>query len=516
MKLWKKLLTAGTLLAAVWCPAAEQELPEPLAGFDFANAEWKLNQYSSIKTDGNRKILTVTVPQNETEGMHVVSLPLDLTKYADSTLCFTIEAKGDVSQPLRKWNGGKFMLNYLDGNGIERWSHPSDVYGKFDWKQLSLTITAEAKTSKAVLILGIQDSFGQIEFDLNTLKVFQMFAKQPSDYKIKYSDKVSAVGPLRGVMSPHQYTEEDFKTLADWHVNLIRCQITRDWGKANTDQNLDEYDAWLDKKLNDIEQASVWAKKYNIKMIIDLHSPPGGRDDARNMRMFSDTKYANHFVKVWEKIATRFKGNDAIWGYDLVNEPEQTRPAKYDYFTIQRMAAEAVRKIDPQSVIIIESNNWDSPETFSYLPALEMDNVIYQVHMYMPGQYTHQGVYNTFGEVGKEAGVAYPGQIGQTYWDKNALRQALKHVRAFQLKHNARIFVGEFSAAAWAPNAQQYLQDNIDIFEEYHWDWTYHAFREWSGWSLEHAGPDKDHLQPSPDNPRKRAVLKALEKNIKP
>ncbi len=64
----------------------------------------------------------------------------------------------------------------------------------------------------------------------------------------------------------------------------------------------------------------------------------------------------------------------------------------------------------------------------------------------------------------------------------------------FQKRYNVHIFVGEFSAIRWAPDhsAYRYLKDCIEIFEELDWDWTYHAFREWSGWSLEHSEDRKN------------------------
>ena len=58
-----------------------------------------------------------------------------------------------------------------------------------------------------------------------------------------------------------------------------------------------------------------------------------------------------------------------------------------------------------------------------------------------------------------------------------------------------------------SPTRRQYLRDCIDIFDEYGWDWTYHAFRDWPGWSVEHEGDDIGHMSPSADNPRKRALL---------
>ena len=44
--------------------------------------------------------------------------------------------------------------------------------------------------------------------------------------------------------------------------------------------------------------------------------------------------------------------------------------------------------------------------------------------------------------------------------------------------------------------------------EEFGWDWSYHAFREWGGWSVEHASeaPGRPFV-PSADNPRRRALL---------
>ena len=85
-------------------------------------------------------------------------------------------------------------------------------------------------------------------------------------------------------------------------------------------------------------------------------------------------------------------------------------------------------------------------------------------------------------------------------------------MRSFQEKYGAKIYVGEFSAVCWAPDAEKYLEDVISVFEEYGWDWTYHAFREWPGWSVECEGPDADHFAPSADNPRKRVLLRGLRR----
>ena len=144
-----------------------------------------------------------------------------------------------------------------------------------------------------------------------------------------------------------------------------------------------------------------------------------------------------------------------------------------------------------------------------------MKDVIYQVHMYQPGSFTHQRVNNPFGEKGANRAITYPGKIDNREYDREMLRKTLAPVRAFQQKHGARIYVGEFSAVTWAPGAAEYLRDCISLFEEYGWDWTYHAFRESPIWDLEKAGTSRADIRPVPDNDRKQAVLEGLKNNLK-
>ena len=123
--------------------------------------------------------------------------------------------------------------------------------------------------------------------------------------------------------------------------------------------------------------------------------------------------------------------------------------------------------------------------------------------MYAPMDFTHQQVLGT-----RTERTVYPD--ANRGWDIDYLRNVLKPVRDFQLKHKARIYIGEFSAIAWAQGAERYLADCIKIFEEYGWDWSYHAFREWNGWSVEHEGENSASLRRSDDNPRKRALISGL------
>ncbi len=111
----------------------------------------------------------------------------------------------------------------------------------------------------------------------------------------------------------------------------------------------------------------------------------------------------------------------------------------------------------------------------------------------------------------------YPGEIEGKRWDKAQLEAALKPVVEFQRKYGVHIYIGEFSAIRWAPDgsACRYLKDLIDIFEAHGWDWSYHAFREWDGWSVEHGSDPKDHRRAKSPTDREQLLRSWFAKNAK-
>ena len=319
-------------------------------------------------------------------------------------------------------------------------------------------------------------------------------------------------------------TEGDVAELASWGATMARFQIMRRFLSVEDNQDLPEYWAWVDSRLDNLEDVLTWANARGMKICVDLHSFPGGlRASDRDSNMLYDEKWAEAFVETWRRIAARCAPivqtmGPVIYGYDLVNEPKQTSFAPISYWEIQRRAAEAVRAIDPVTPIVVESNMAASPGAFRYLSPLAMDNVIYQIHFYGPQPFTHQGVAtNARRQDGKIPFWPDPSKG----WTRDYFRATLAPVRAFQQRHKCRIYVGEFSAVGYAPGADAWMRDAIAVFEEYGWDWTYHAFREWAGWSVEHEAddpaadhPDKFHR--AEDTPRKRALTEGFRAHATP
>ncbi len=518
-------------LAATTASAQDAKAPSPKKGdivykSDFSSAagrdKWSKAPFASWVPEGKdgATVLKISVPATEKPGHHKIVMPLNLKPYEGCKLFLRCLAKAkDVTKAPQRYNGVKCMLHFKSESG-EHYYNENSVYGTFDWKELGVGVFVDKGVERAELLLGLEMCVGEVLFDdveliVSTPPVQERPAPMANAPPVF---KGHDLPRLRGAMSPQNFKEEDFELFADgWNANLVRWQMTRFWGKANTDLDLAGYDKWIDDEMADLDKLLACALKRRFLVVVDLHSPPGGRYEDRSMRMFYEKKYNDHFVKVWRKLATRYKGHPAIWAYDLINEPVECRPAEagMDYLATQTRAAKAIREIDPKTPIIIEALDWDSPRGYNELMPVPLPHIIYQVHMYEPGTFTHQGVHNTMGVGSGEAGIVYPGVISGIKYDKAKLKAVLKPVRDFQLAYNVQIYVGEFSAIRWAPGAAQYLSDCIDIFEEYGWDWTYHAFREWPGWSVEHEGPGND-TRPSADNDRKQVLMKWFKLNKKP
>ncbi len=469
----------------------------------------------SHDSPGNQAALRFANPDNKERIL--LTVPLDVELVRGTKLSLTAQLRGvgvdafNSEVPLRSYEGLKLQLFVNSPSEGPRHFDTLNLHGTFPWRETGRIVAVPEDAEHVELALGLEKSTGEGFFSDVRVRVAQARVIHPNPRTLIKSET-----RFRGVMSPHTLSKADFDDLIHWNVNLIRWQMWR------RNDEIKPFDQWLETKLDDLAETLEAAQRRGIKVIIDLHSPPGGRLPDGTMRMFLERGYQEEFIRVWQLIATRFKDHPAVWGYDLINEPVQTLPSPpgvKNWLDLQVEAGKAVREIDPTTPIIIETDEWCSPESFRWLQPVDLPNVIYQAHMYWPGKYTHQGVETDQG-IAKDKlngdSMAYPGTFLGKPFDKEALRKHLEPVRKFQLAYDTPIFIGEFSAIRWAPGADRYLEDCIAIFEEYGWDWTYHAFREWPGWSVEHADLPRDrnkHPKAESRTTREQVLRKWLSKN---
>jgi endoglucanase len=431
--------------------------------------------------------------------------------------CDAVVRASEVSPPPQPWNGVKFML-VLAGPEPTIYAQQDNVAGTFDWRRISFTTRVPASATNATLVLGLEQVSGLAAFDDVRIRILTPARARPAVAPTGPVFKGHSLPRLRGAMIGPQFGTNDLRVLAgEWGANHIRWQLI--WGgfpasPADT-ADLPAYDQWLEGELCRLDALLPELDRAGVKLVLDLHTPPGGRLKADSVcRIFQERKFQDHFVAVWERLARRYRTADCIWAYDLVNEPcEGSVPDDLlDWQGLALRTARAIRAIDPERALIIEPAPWGGPAALENLAPLSVPGIVYSVHMYEPHAFTHQGVYD------KRTGLTYPGAIEGRQWDQAALRRVLQPVVDFQRDYGVHIYLGEFSAIRWAPgsSAHDYLRDCITIFEEQGWDWAYHAFREWDGWSVEHGPEQANRARVAPPTDREQLLRAWFAKNARP
>jgi endoglucanase len=458
--------------------------------------------------------------ERATPGSSVASIRLPVERMRGYTVYGHVMIKAtNVAQRPQSWNGIKFMTPIEAPSG-KTWPQAALDTGSFDWKKVSFSIRVPKDATNMSLVLGLEAVSGQVWFDDVRLVVGKPPVMPPARPLTGPVFRGHDLPRLRGAMISPNIDEAGLRTLGqEWNANLIRWQLIR-YGPAAKITTAAEYDAWLEKELLRLDVALSLCRKYGILVVLDLHSPFGGKPTTSGYvgtdgGLFTSRACQDHFVEGWKRMAARYKDSKVIWGYDLANEPVEGAVAEDcdDWHDLAERAAKAIRTIDATHAIIVEANDWGGPDTLAGFRPIDAPGVVYSAHMYVPGSFTHQGVFNKDGK-----SCRYPGLIEGKNWDKAALEKALAPVAEFQKTWNVAIYMGEFSAIRWAPDqsAERYLRDVIDIFEGHGWDWSYHAFREWSGWSVEHT-EDRNDLKPAAQpTSRQKLLVDWFAKNQKP
>jgi endoglucanase len=418
----------------------------------------------------------------------------------------------DVSAKPQPWNGIKFMLPIVHEGG-KMYPQADIPVGTFDWRPAAFDVRVPPTASDVRLYMGLEGVTGKVWFDDLKITIRRLPFVPPPAVTTGEPYKGHDVPRLRGAMISPNIDEAGLRTFGEeWNANVIRWQLVG-W-RPDANSTLEGYDGWLEEQLRKLDAALPLCEKYGLYVVVDLHSPPTGPKDSGES-LFTDPECQAHFIDVWRMMARRYREAKVVWGYDLVNEPiDRAVPDGCLYWQeLSEKAARAVREIDPEHAIIIECPEGDNPFGFVDFAPIDVPHVVYSVHMYLPHTFTHQGVY---GQYTKQ--WLYPGEIDGRLWDKAQIERALQPAIDFAERYRVHMYVGEFSAIRWAPDnsAYRYLRDCIEVFEAHGWDWTYHAFREWNGWSVEH-GPDKNDNNPSPtETDREKLLREWYAKNEKP
>jgi endoglucanase len=173
-------------------------------------------------------------------------------------------------------------------------------------------------------------------------------------------------------------------------------------------------------------------------------------------------------------------------------EPHPDQEAKQPFGNWNALAKKitaAIREVDRDTPILVNSIGWAYPREFNALEPTGDPRTVYTVHFYDPHYYTHQKPVEK---------ITYPGFhiLGKqdVVWSKTTLEATLAPVLSFQKKYHVPIFVGEFGCARYAPGVEDWLRDQMDLYEQDGWSWAYWAFREWDVMNIERTADAGDKV----------------------
>ncbi len=142
-----------------------------------------------------------------------------------------------------------------------------------------------------------------------------------------------------------------------------------------------------------VDKLIEWCREFGIYVILDMHGAPGGQTgtnihDSENdlPELFTAQKHRDNLILLWRLLAGRYKDEDCIAGYDLLNEPLPNWSGRYNgmVLPLYRDLARAIRQVDTRHMLILEGVHWATDfEIFDELERGEFDsNYMLQFHKY--------------------------------------------------------------------------------------------------------------------------------------
>ena len=439
-------------------------------------------------------------------GRQEVTRPLDLDGLRGWRVELTARLRyAGIPRPPAPWEGVRLGVDFTTPLG-DFGAGYNGLWGDSPWREVRFRLRIPADATDARLAVGLIATTGTLWLD--EVRLTRIEAPLADQVVAGWTPPPTG---RRGVRLGNAGGGAIARVARDWGANIVKLVVAL----PAPDQPPAAYQAALDRALDAFAGELAEVEAAGVTAILQVAIPAAWSDPTLGgtHRVYLEPALAERFVASWRRIASRFHGRPGIWGYDLLNETVLRVPPAAgcpDWEGLAERTAQAINAIDPAVRILVQPEEWWGMRAFEKLRPINARNVVYSPHMYAPFALTHQGVRSRSSE-----GHRYPGLIDGTRWDKQRLRQALQSARNFQLAHRVPMQVGEFSCIRWAPDgsAARWLADCTTLFEEYGWDYTYHAACDWDGWSVEMGEDPADQRILLAPGPAKRVLLERFARN---
>jgi endoglucanase len=242
-------------------------------------------------------------------------------------------------------------------------------------------------------------------------------------------------------------TKADIDSMHKWGFNSVRLPMHFNLYTLPVDKEPDSTkQTWLEKGFQLTDSLLNWCKANKMYLILDLHAAPGGQGNDLNISDRDSTKPslwqspANQAktIALWTKLAERYKNEQWIGAYDIINEPNwgfedlagdknglketNNKPLRELMIKI----TQAIRAVDKNHIVIIEGNGWGN--NYKGIFPLWDNNMAISFHK---------------------------------YWNHNDVK-SIQHMLDARTQNNAPVWVGETgeNSNTWFSDAVQLLESN--------------------------------------------------------
>jgi hypothetical protein len=191
------------------------------------------------------------------------------------------------------------------------------------------------------------------------------------------------------IFKDNYITAEDIRFIRKSGANTIRLPFHY---KLFTDEDYMGLTAAQDGFAR-IDSLVEWCRAENLYIILDMHDAPGGQtgdniDDSYGYPwLLVSEKSRQQFCGIWRKIATHYKDEPMILGYDLLNEPvapyfeNDLAMLNGNLEAVYKQAVAAIREVDTNHIVLLGGAQWNS----NFRPFADStfdDKIMYTCHRY--------------------------------------------------------------------------------------------------------------------------------------
>lgn len=186
---------------------------------------------------------------------------------------------------------------------------------------------------------------------------------------------------VRGERRRAYFTRSDVEYLAGLGLDHLRFPI-------DEEQMWDEAGRAEEEAFDLLNAALDWCVEFGLRAIIDVHILRGHHFNVEVKPLWTDEAVQEGFYDCWRQLSARLgtRPRDMV-AYELLNEAVADDPDEWN--RVAHGAIAAIRELEPQRIIVLGSNQWNSADTFDRLSVPEDENLILTFHFYLPFLLTH-------------------------------------------------------------------------------------------------------------------------------